>query len=68
MTYKKRNFALEEIRRFVEPGPIVLVTWKDESNIMTMGWHTMMSFEPALVFMIAGKSISYRQRFLPQNL
>jgi flavin reductase (DIM6/NTAB) family NADH-FMN oxidoreductase RutF len=51
MSFKKRNFPLEEIRRFVEPGPIVLVSssWKDESNIMTMGWHTMMSFEPALI-------------------
>jgi flavin reductase (DIM6/NTAB) family NADH-FMN oxidoreductase RutF len=51
MSYKKRNFPLVEIRRFVEPGPIVLVSssWKDESNIMTMGWHTMMSFEPALI-------------------
>jgi flavin reductase (DIM6/NTAB) family NADH-FMN oxidoreductase RutF len=24
-------------------------SWKDEMNIMTMGWHTMMSFEPALI-------------------
>lgn len=49
--YRKRNFPLEDIRRFVEPGPIVLVSssWKGESNIMTMGWHTMMSFEPALI-------------------
>jgi len=51
MSYKKRNFPLVEIRRFVEPGPIVLVSssWKGESNIMTMGWHTMMSVEPALI-------------------
>lgn len=51
MRYKKQNFPLDEIRRFVEPGPIVLVSssWKDESNIMTMGWHMMMSFEPALI-------------------
>ena len=49
--YTKRNFALEEIRRFVEPGPIVLVSsaWKGGTNIMTMGWHTMMSFSPALI-------------------
>jgi flavin reductase (DIM6/NTAB) family NADH-FMN oxidoreductase RutF len=47
----KRTFPLGEIRRFVEPGPIVLVSsqWKDETNIMTMGWHTMMSFSPALI-------------------
>lgn len=49
--YTKRNFDLEEIRRFVEPGPIVLVSsaWKRDTNIMTMGWHTMMSFSPALI-------------------
>ena len=49
--YTKRNFSLDEIRRFVEPGPIVLVSsaWKRQTNIMTMGWHTMMSFSPALI-------------------
>jgi flavin reductase (DIM6/NTAB) family NADH-FMN oxidoreductase RutF len=50
-TYRKRQFPLGEIRRFVEPGPVVLVSsqWKGETNIMTMGWHTMMSFSPALI-------------------
>jgi flavin reductase (DIM6/NTAB) family NADH-FMN oxidoreductase RutF len=50
-TYRKRTFPLDEIRRFVEPGPIVLVSsaWKGDTNIMTMGWHTMMSFSPALI-------------------
>jgi flavin reductase (DIM6/NTAB) family NADH-FMN oxidoreductase RutF len=49
--YARRSFPLGEIRRFLEPGPIVLVSsqWKGESNIMTMGWHTMLSFSPALV-------------------
>jgi flavin reductase (DIM6/NTAB) family NADH-FMN oxidoreductase RutF len=49
--YTKRSFPLGEIRRFVEPGPIVLVSsaWKGDTNIMTMGWHTMMSFSPALI-------------------
>ena len=50
-TYRKRTFPLDEIRRFVEPGPIVLVSsqWKGDTNIMTMGWHTMLGFSPALV-------------------
>jgi flavin reductase (DIM6/NTAB) family NADH-FMN oxidoreductase RutF len=50
-TWAKRNFPLDEIRRFIEPGPIVLVSsaWKGDSNIMTMGWHTMLSFSPALI-------------------
>jgi hypothetical protein len=39
--YQKRNFPVDKIRRFLEPGPIVLVSsaWKGKMNIMTMGWH-----------------------------
>ena len=39
------------MRRYLEPGPIVLVSsaWRGERNIMTMGWHTVMEFSPALV-------------------
>lgn len=50
-TYRKKDFPVEQIRRFLEPGPIVLVTsrHKDETNIMTMGWHTPMEFSPSLV-------------------
>jgi flavin reductase (DIM6/NTAB) family NADH-FMN oxidoreductase RutF len=46
----KKDFPTAKIRRFLEPGPIVLVSsaWKGETNIMTMGWHMMMEFEPAL--------------------
>jgi flavin reductase (DIM6/NTAB) family NADH-FMN oxidoreductase RutF len=49
-TFAKKDFPLAEIRRFLEPGPIVLVSsaWKGETNIMTMGWHLMMEFSPAL--------------------
>lgn len=48
--YRKKSFPLHEVRRFLEPGPIVLVSsaWKGERNIMTMGWHMMMEFSPAL--------------------
>lgn len=47
----KRDFPVAEIRRFLEPGPIVLVSsaWKGERNVMTMGWHTVMEFTPSLV-------------------
>jgi hypothetical protein len=33
--YKKRDFPVWEVRRFLEPGPIVLVTsaWRGETNI-----------------------------------
>jgi flavin reductase (DIM6/NTAB) family NADH-FMN oxidoreductase RutF len=49
--YKKKNLPLAEVRRHLEPGPIVLVTssWKQQRNIMTMGWHTVMEFTPSLV-------------------
>jgi flavin reductase (DIM6/NTAB) family NADH-FMN oxidoreductase RutF len=49
--YTKRDFPLWKIRRFLEPGPIVLVSsaWKGQTNIMTMGWHTVMEFEPSLI-------------------
>ena len=49
--YDKKDFPVDKIRRFVEPGPIVLVScaWKDGTNIMTMGWHMVMGFEPSLI-------------------
>ncbi|MBT2134197.1 flavin reductase family protein [Croceibacterium sp. LX-88] len=51
MPLDKRDFPLIDIRRHLETGPIVLVTsqWQGQSNIMTMGWHSMMQFSPALV-------------------
>jgi len=49
--YRKKDFPVERIRRFIEPGPIVLVSsaWKGERDIMTMGWHTVMEFSPSLI-------------------
>ncbi len=48
---KKRDFPVSQIRRYLEPGPIVLVSskWKDKANVMTMGWHTVMEFTLSLV-------------------
>jgi flavin reductase (DIM6/NTAB) family NADH-FMN oxidoreductase RutF len=50
-SYSKKDFPVSNVRRFLEPGPIVLVSsaWKGESNIMTMGWHMIMEFEPSLI-------------------
>ncbi len=47
----KRDFPVDRIRRYLEPGPIVLVSsrWKDRTNVMTMGWHLVMEFSPSLV-------------------
>jgi flavin reductase (DIM6/NTAB) family NADH-FMN oxidoreductase RutF len=49
--YDKQDFPVSNVRRFLEPGPIVLVSsaYKDETNIMTMGWHMIMDFTPSLV-------------------
>jgi flavin reductase (DIM6/NTAB) family NADH-FMN oxidoreductase RutF len=50
-TYRKADFPVAKIRRYLEPGPIVLVSsaWQGKSNIMTMGWHTVMEFEPSRI-------------------
>ncbi|MEJ0011311.1 MAG: flavin reductase family protein [Bauldia sp.] len=47
----KLDFPVSNIRRLLEPGPIVLVSsqFGGERNIMTMGWHTVMEFTPSLV-------------------
>jgi flavin reductase (DIM6/NTAB) family NADH-FMN oxidoreductase RutF len=39
------------VRRFLEPGPVVLVSsaHRGERGIMTMGWHTVLEFSPSLV-------------------
>src|SRR3990170_2459457 len=49
--FQKHNLPAEKVRRYLEPGPIVLVSsaWNGRRNIMTMGWHTVMEFSPALV-------------------
>lgn len=50
-SFTKVNFPVSKIRRYLEPGPIVLVSsqYKDETNIMTMGWHTVLEFSPSLI-------------------
>lgn len=44
--FKKVDFPVDKVRRFLEPGPIVLVSsaHKGERNIMTLGWHMMMDY------------------------
>jgi flavin reductase (DIM6/NTAB) family NADH-FMN oxidoreductase RutF len=61
-TFAKRDFPVHEIRRFLEPGPIVLVSsaWKGATNVMTLGWHTVMEFSPSLVgCVISGANHSF---------
>lgn len=49
--YAKHDFPVSDIRRFLEPGPVLLVSsaWQGEADIMTMGWHMVMEFTPSLV-------------------
>jgi flavin reductase (DIM6/NTAB) family NADH-FMN oxidoreductase RutF len=49
--YAKKDFPVGSVRRFLEPGPIVLVSsaWKGETNVMTMGWHMIMEAEPSRI-------------------
>ena len=48
---KKSDFPVNQVRRYLEPGPIVLVSseWQGKTNMMTMGWHTVSEFTPSLV-------------------
>jgi flavin reductase (DIM6/NTAB) family NADH-FMN oxidoreductase RutF len=58
----KIDFPVADVRRYIEPGPIVLVSsqHRGERNIMTMGWHTVMDFTPSLVgCVIAGGNHSF---------
>lgn len=60
--HEKIDFPVAKIRRYLEPGPVVLVTAAHGGvrNIMTMGWHTVMEFTPALVgCVIAASNYSF---------
>ncbi len=50
-TTSKRDFPVANIRRLLEPGPVVLVSsqHKGQRDIMTMGWHLVMEFTPSLI-------------------
>ena len=49
--YIKKNFPVTKVRRFLEPGPVVMVSssHKGDRNIMTMGWHMILGDAPSLV-------------------
>ena len=58
--YRKVDVA--EVRRFLEPGPVVLVSsaWKGQRDIMTMGWHMVLEFTPSrLATMISSGNHSF---------
>lgn len=45
-------------RRYLEPGPVLLVSSRrgDRTNIMTMGWHQVLEFTPSLVSCLISSS------------
>lgn len=49
--FAKADFPVSQVRRFLEPGPVVLLSsrWQGKNNIMTLGWHTVIEFTPSLV-------------------
>ncbi len=49
--YRKLEFPTQDVRRFLEPGPVVLVSsaWKQQRDIMTLGWHMVLEFSPSLL-------------------
>jgi flavin reductase (DIM6/NTAB) family NADH-FMN oxidoreductase RutF len=59
----KSDFPVRRVRRYLEPGPIVLVSskWEDKTNVMTLGWHTVLEFSPSLVgLMISAGNHSFQ--------
>ncbi|WP_072389438.1 flavin reductase family protein [Hyphomicrobium sp. CS1BSMeth3] len=60
---EKTDFPVSQVRRYLEPGSIVLVSsaWRGATNIMTLGWHTVLEFSPSLVgLMISSGNHSHR--------
>jgi flavin reductase (DIM6/NTAB) family NADH-FMN oxidoreductase RutF len=49
--YKKKDFPVSEVRRFLEPTPAVLLSsaYRGKENLMTMGWYTILEFTPSLI-------------------
>ncbi|QKJ87537.1 flavin reductase family protein [Paramixta manurensis] len=62
VTFSKKEFPVEKVRKYLEPGPIVLLSsrWQDQTDIMTLGWHSVLEFSPSLVgCMISGINYSH---------
>jgi flavin reductase (DIM6/NTAB) family NADH-FMN oxidoreductase RutF len=60
--YKKADLPVWQIRKYLEVGPVVLISTlhKGKTNIMTQSWHTIMEFTPSIIgCMITAKNHSF---------
>lgn len=58
----KKSLPLSQAYQLLEPGPVIMVTtaYKGKSNVMTLTWHMMVEFEPALVaFVMSSDNYSF---------
>lgn len=64
----KVDLPVAEARRYLEPGPIVLVSsrWEDATNIMTAGWHVVLGLSPSLVGLVISK-MSHSHHIIRQS-
>jgi flavin reductase (DIM6/NTAB) family NADH-FMN oxidoreductase RutF len=48
---KKRDYPLAKVYGLMETGPTVMIStrYRDQVDIMTQSWHTMLEFEPPLI-------------------
>ena len=44
---RKRDLPVDLARRFLEPGPVLLLctAWRGERAVMTLGWHMMLGYD-----------------------
>jgi flavin reductase (DIM6/NTAB) family NADH-FMN oxidoreductase RutF len=60
---RKQPVPLDQVRRYLEPGPVLLVSsaHAGERDVMVMGWHTVMAFSPSLIgCVISSANHSYK--------
>ena len=59
---RRTKLPLPEVYRYIEPGPVVLLTTADKgrANVMTLSWHMMVEFAPPLIAcVVSGANFSF---------
>lgn len=60
--YTKKDFPVEQCRRFLEPSPTLLLSssYQNIRNVMAFGWYTIMEFSPSLIgCMVSAANFSF---------